>query len=122
LLTLIPLPTIESVTTAGRPSFDPSAVGFVSRLRDEDPRGIWAAIGVWEEYVDYFADHAGPSDRPLSRAQLFRQLRSAGMQRFRSGARDAYGKRPYLYKLTSSGRPSKRRGRIDDVRPCNVVD
>jgi hypothetical protein len=118
---LIPLPTIELIEQSPASSFDPSAFGFVSRLRAEYPRGIWDAVGLWDEYaVHYFGEHAGPHHRPLSRAQLFRQLRSAGMRRFRAGAKDPTGKRPYLYRISSPGRPCKRRGRIADPRPLGV--
>jgi hypothetical protein len=103
-------------------SFDPSATGFVSRLKAQDLRGVWTAPEVWEEYAFFFAECAGPNERPLTHSQLFRQLRSAGMRRFRAGAKDPGGKRPYLYRIASPGRPSKRRGRCGDARPCSVAE
>ncbi|MGE0052929.1 MAG: hypothetical protein AB7S74_01860 [Hyphomicrobium sp.] len=118
MLKSIPLPTIEIIST-----FDPSAAAFVAHLRDETPAGIWSADGLWEEYADYIAMKAPrcECDNHLTRAQLFRQMRGTGIQRFRSGAKDARGKRPYLYRLATPKRPRRRPRRIDDVRPWSVV-
>lgn len=102
---------------------DLSAAGFVSRLRTENAALVLDVQGVWESYVDDYADHGSANDRPLTRNQLFRQLRAAGMRRFRSGARDGSGKRPYLYRLASPGRRGRRPGRsVDGVHVASTHD
>lgn len=115
MLNIIPLPTIEYNSARG-------AAAFVLQLRSECPDIIMDAPGVWHFYADYYANHVHENDRPLTRSQLFRQLRSAGLHRFRSGARDSEsGKRPYLYRLASPKRPRRRPQNVDDARPWGVV-
>lgn len=91
-----------------------TAHGFVERHRAGNPTLVLDADSLWESYADDFATHASVNDRPLSRGQLFRQLKAAGMRRFRSGAKNASGKRPYLYRIAPIQR-SRRRGRIVDA-------
>lgn len=102
--------------------FDPSVFGFVDTARRDNPRKSWlGAEAAWEDYsIGHFAEYAGPEDRPLTRAQFFRQLKLAGVKRKRSGAKDARGKRPYTYQLVPPGRPTKQAGRIRDARPSSV--
>lgn len=113
-------PIVENLQVVGANGVDLSAAGFVGRLRAESPRIILDAEGVWNFYVDDFSEYGSANDQPLTRCQLFRQLRQAGLRRFRSGAKTASGKRPYLYRLTSPGRPRRRPGRTVDGRPRNV--
>lgn len=82
------------------PECDSSLEGFIGRLRKLHPGIVLDTAGVWEFYVDDYAEHSKPNDRPLTRHQLFRKLRLAGMHRFRSGAKDPAGVRRYLYRLT----------------------
>ena len=97
--------------------FDASAPAFVDHCAREMPYQIWDAGGLWFEYADWFANFSSDVTRPLTRSQFFRQLKGTRIRRFRSGAKDERGKRPYLYRLASSKRP----GRIVDARPCNVA-
>lgn len=110
----ITIPTVDR--------FDPSVFGFIDTVRRENPRKIWlGSEAVWEDYsFGHFAEFAGADDRPLSRAQFFRQLKLAGVKRKRSGAKDARGRRPYIYQLILRGRPSEHVGRFRDVRLSSV--
>jgi hypothetical protein len=104
------------------PGFDPSAFGFAQWLRGENPQGLWDSAGLWAEYADFIATCAPLRDykRHLSRSQFFRTLGVAGICRFRCGSKNAEGRRPYLYRLTSPKRPGRRPGRIVDARPWSV--
>jgi hypothetical protein len=102
--------------------FDPSVFGFVDAVRRENPRKTWhGSETAWEDYsFEHFAEFAGSEDVPLTRAQFFRQLKLAGVKRKRSGAKDARGKRPYVYQLVSRGRPSNEVRRIRDAASRSV--
>jgi len=84
---------------------------FVSRWREQFPWVIADADGVWRLLIDDYSEYATAADEIPTRNQVFRQLGPAGVRKFRSGSKDDRGKRPYLYRLTSRGRPRRRPGR-----------
>lgn len=97
---------------------------FASQLKREDPHGVWDAPQLWELYAADFGSCASASQRLLSNAQFFRRLGAVGIRRYRAGAKDHRGKRPYFYRLASTQRPRRRPGRIIDAvhAPSTVVD
>jgi hypothetical protein len=104
------LPDPEIGSNSLRPSFDPSAVWFVSHLRGAGFRGPWSADEIWELYADYFGEGASHADQPLTRGQLFRRIGFEGLRRYR----EPTGKRRYRYSLTHL-RPNL--GRMPDGPP-----